>query len=168
MKRVIVYVLVIGALALALLPGCSYYDTEEEKADKALLSSHKWAYDTIAMRLLIDSVFYAHMFLKPEDTVGMNARIKNLQVFMVHMDKFAIEFRPDGIFWVKGSGAKEGATGQWTLDGKTIQTELTGANDIKIKAEMTIQSLDSGKFVAINKALEKDLGLTTFVMRPAN
>ena len=166
MKRVIVYVIVAGALSLALLPGCSYYDTAEEKADKALLSSHKWAYDTIAMRLLIDSVFHAHMFLKPEDTLGMRGRIKSLQVFMVHMKQFAIEFKPDGSFWVKGAGAKEGTTGKWALDGKTISTELLGANNIKIKAQMTIHSLDSGKFVAINKALEKDLGLTTFVMQP--
>lgn len=166
MKRVIVYVLVIGALALALLPGCSYYDTEEEKADKALLSSHKWAYDTIAMANLVDSVFRSYLSGQVTDTTGLANRIKNLQVFMVHMDKFAIAFKPDGTFWVKGAGAKEGTTGQWTLDGKTIQTELPGANNIKIKAEMTIQSLDSGKLVAINKALEKDLGLTTFVMRP--
>lgn len=155
-----------GVLSFALLPACSYYDTEEEKADKAILSRHKWAYDTIAMQLLIDSVFYAHMFLKPEDTVGMRDRIKKLQVFMFHMKEFAIEFKPDGTFWTKGAGAKEGTTGRWTLDGKTIETELPAANNIKVKAEMEIEHLDSTKFVAVNKALEKDLGLTRFVLRP--
>lgn len=166
MKRIIVYLLVAGALSLALLPGCSYYDTAEEKADKTILSNHQWAYDTVAMANLVDSVFRSYLSGQLQDTTGITQRIKNLQVFMFHMSKFAIAFKPDGTFWVKGAGAKEGTTGQWTLDGKTIQTELPGANDIKIKAEMTIQSLDSGKLVAINKALEKDLGLTTFVMRP--
>ncbi|MDW8204471.1 MAG: hypothetical protein RMJ87_05545, partial [Cytophagales bacterium] len=158
--------LLAGAIYAALLPSCTYYDTAEEKADKAILSSHKWAYDTIAMRLLIDSVFYAHMFLKPEDTVGMHAKIKKLQVYMLQVKDFAIEFKPDGTFWVKGAGAKEGATGEWKLDGKTIYTELPAANNMKVKAEMEIHYLDSGKLVAINKALEKDLGLTTFILRP--
>jgi len=166
MKRLIVYVLIAGMLLFALLPSCSYYDTSEEKADKALLSSHKWTYDTIAMSVLIDSVYRTYLSGQVQDTTGIAKRIKNLQVFTFHMRQFAIEFKPDGSFWVKGAGAKEGTTGKWALDGKTISTELLGANNIKIKAQMTIHSLDSGKFVAINKALEKDLGLTKFVMQP--
>jgi hypothetical protein len=166
MKRIVIHVLVAGALSLALLPGCSYYDTAEEKADKALLSSHQWAYDTVVMANQVDSVFRSYLSGQVQDTTGMAQRIKKLQVFMFHMNKFAINFKPDGTFWVKGAGAKEGTTGEWTLDGKTIQTELPGINDSKIKAEIIIQSLDSNKLVAINKALEKDLGLTTFVMRP--
>ncbi|MCS6967599.1 MAG: hypothetical protein RMJ44_01265 [Cytophagales bacterium] len=165
MKK-LAHLLVVVSLLFALLPACSYYDTAEEKLDKSLLVRHRWGYDTIAMRLLIDSVFYAHMFLKPEDTVGMHERIKKLQVFQFHIKDFAIEFKRDGTFWVKGAGAKEGTTGTWTLEGKTITTEIKGDNDIKIKAEMEIHHLDTTKFVAINKALKNDLGLTTFVMKP--
>ncbi|WP_448518227.1 hypothetical protein [Rhodoflexus sp.] len=165
MKK-IVPILVAATLLFALFPSCSYYDTAEEKADKSLLSSHRWGYDTIMMMGLIDSVFRAYLSGQLKDTTGMAKRIKSLQVFMYHMGQFAIEFREDGTLWVKGAGAKEGTTGKWRYDSKTIETELIGANDIIIKAQMIVRYLDSTKLVAINKALEKDLGLTTFVLIP--